>query len=212
MLTRARGLAAIGCAIAVAAALTACAGAGPDAERRPASALPSQAPSSAPLATTHVATPQEPAIVPGPEPRMGTKAPSDPAALARAARWLDAAAPPPGVRALDAAPADVSPAPAHLVDCKWLVRAMKWWTTDASNVPAAKAWLTAHPIHGLAFNASMQDSTGDASITEAPPQDPDDSVSFEFTPGSATFTITVDIVIVPAGSECESAGGVAVSE
>lgn len=43
------------------------------------------------------------------------------------------------------------------------------------------------------------------------PQNPDDSVSFEFTPGSATFTITVDVVIVPAGSECVSAGGVAVS-
>jgi hypothetical protein len=117
--------------------------------------------------------------------------------------------PPPGVTELSTAPsagpADAPTAPA----CDWLVRATRWWATDAANEAAATAWLTAHPVSGLVPGGAMSGPGDVSSLLERPAQGGNDSLSFEFAPDAAqprTVDIRVDVTVVPTGAGCASSG------
>ncbi|AYG03047.1 hypothetical protein D7I44_05575 [Gryllotalpicola protaetiae] len=207
----------IAAAAALAASVTACAGTTPDAGTTNRAASPNPRPSvstepkiSAPSSSpgiVHVDPTGAPAIVPGMFAAPGATPPADPAALEQAKEWITAATLPPGVESLDVAPAGAPTQPATIVACDWLARATKWWSTDASNAAAAKAWLTAHPITGMALGGTMDGPGAISSISERSPQKPDDSVQFEFAPvADGAVAIRVDVVVVPAGAGCASSG------
>lgn len=148
-----------------------------------------------------------PALVPGEFAAPGATPPADPVALEQAKEWLAGATPPPGVKVLGAAPVGAPAQPAVSVACDWLVRATKWWSTDASNADAAKAWLTAHPVDGLSLSGTMVGPGPISSLSERSPQQHNDSLQFEFAPvEGSTVAIRVDVVIVPAGAGCASSG------
>lgn len=169
---------------------------------------------SAPPTIVHVTPPWAPKLIRGPVPGVGggsgATGPTDPAALARAKRWIVSAAPPPGVHALDAAPAGAPAEPAQSVACDWLVRATTWWSTASANAEAAKAWLAAHPVTGLVASGSMTGPGALSAVIEISPNSPNDSIDFEFAPDGDTTTIRVDVTVVPAGAQCASSGSAAV--
>ncbi|GAA2054982.1 hypothetical protein GCM10009820_14530 [Leifsonia soli] len=142
-------------------------------------------------------------------PGIGGTPPRDDAAMVLAQQWIASAQPPPGVRALDAAPASGPKRPATEVACDWLVRATKWWSTDSAHAAAASAWLTQHPVDGLVTDGTMTGPGDLTAIFEHSPQKQNDSVEFEFAPSGDSVTIRVDVTIVPAGAQCNSTGGAA---
>lgn len=146
-----------------------------------------------------------PKVVPGPGGAAGQAPPIDPSAIALARQWIDAATPPPGVRTLDTAPASGPKQPATSVGCDWLVQATKWWSTDSAHAVAVSAWLTQHPVKGLAVNGTMNGPGGQKAIFESAPQK-HGSLEFEFGPDGDGITIRVDVILVPAGAECAYAG------
>ena len=150
----------------------------------------------------------DPTMVPGPGGVATATPPTDPDAIALAREWIAAAAPPPGVRILASAPPSGPEQPATSAGCNWLVQATKWWSTDSSNVVAASAWLTRHPVEGLTFSGTMAGGDGQSAIFEGSAQK-QGTLEFEFVPDGESVTIRVYVILIPAGAECASAGGTA---
>lgn len=148
-----------------------------------------------------------PTLVAGPTRSFTGTPPDDPAALSLARDWITAVTPPPGVRTLDGPPAGAPREPATMPACDWLVQATTWWSTDGANAAAASAWLTQHPVKGLAADATMTGPGESSAVFEHAPQKQDDSIGFDFVPDGDSVTIRVDVIVVPTGAQCASAGG-----
>jgi len=199
-----RIMAVVAASVALVAALAACAGDDPI--------------TVGPGKTKITGTPKIVQVDPSWAPRMvrgafaapGATPPQDDDAMARAKLWIVSATPPPGVSELDAAPAGAPAGPATLPACDWLVRATKWWATDASNVAAAQSWLRAHPVTGLRFEGTMSGPGALSGLSERSTSADDDSLQFEFAPDAAasgTVDIRVDATLVPQGAGCASSAG-----
>ncbi|MEY9952710.1 hypothetical protein [Leifsonia sp. EB34] len=148
-----------------------------------------------------------PAFVSGLAGPVSGTPPNDPNAVTLARDWVASAVPPPGVRTLGAPPPSSPSAPATTPACDWLVEATKWWSTDRAHLTEASTWLTQHPVQGLAADGTMTGPGENSAIVEHAPQKPDDSIEFEFVPEGDTVTIRVDVIVVPTGAKCASAGG-----
>lgn len=196
-----RGVVVVAASAALAAVLAGCTGPetiGPDIHR--ATTTPTIAPATPAWA---------PRLVPGPFLAPRAQPPEDDAALRRAKEWIGSVAAPPGVRELAAAPAGAPTSPASEPACDWLVRATRWWVTDASNQAAAQDWLHAHPVSGLRVGGTMSGPGELSGLSEVSTAHADDSLQFEFAPDSAssgTVDIRVDVTIVPRGASCTSSG------
>lgn len=190
---RLRVVALIVVAVSVALGLSAC---------RPSPTAPASGDPSS-MRTPAVSTP--PAIVPGPGGAAHGTPPTDPSAVALARTWIEAAVPPPGVHLLASAPASGPKQAASSAACDWLVQGTTWWSTDSAHVAAASAWLTKHPVAGLTFSGTMSGPGGQSAVFESSAQK-NGSLQFEFVPDGDSVTIRVDVILVPAGAACASAG------
>ena len=180
-------------AISAALALSAC--------RQAPSGVPTGTPATVPSSPSMAV----PRVVPGPGGVAKETQPIDPSAMALARLWIAGATPPPGVRILGRAPSSGPKQPATSVGCDWLVQATKWWSTDSAHLATASAWLTQHPVDGLDFSGTMTGPGGQTAIVETAAQK-HGLLEFQVVPDSDSVTIRVDVILVPDGAECASAG------